>query len=277
MAVKTKDGPKSPDERYEEQRAKEGAARAEREAITDFHEEERALSLGEDCDVSHTATGKMIRRHGSARNHDHHRHLQEAFRLGGLFQAVDRFTHDLISFATATILSGSPAPSLPSDGGISGKYNKKVKTLGGLMPQYEDAEYIYDAMFVSKPAYDKLIRESETIAAKVAELEAIDDLAKRDVAAKKIAQLAEEFEMRIHPITGQYVHNFERVMREEKSCNHGQAHAADLGICVFILKASAADLRGIKAKIGDPYNQDPAEAIASGDHLKGAAPAPAPV
>lgn len=275
MSTNTIKGPMTrEEERIEEQKAKENASRKERDAVAEFQEEEMALERSGSCEVTTTATGKMIRRHNTHRAnhaHPHKNFLQQAF-YEGLFGRVDRFTRDLITLAASALMPSGEKDEKT----ISGQYNKKVNPRTALQPQYEDRDYIYDAMYVSQPAYDKLIQESEIIAAKVEEMESLQDLRARGEMGKTVEKLAEQFEMRIHPLTGIYVHDFNRVLREEKAFNGAHAHTADQRICIYLLKAELGDLRGIKAKIGDPYNQDPVEAIATGDHLKGSAPAPRP-
>ena len=264
-------GPTTPEERIEEQERKDKAARKEREAVADFQEEEKALENADGCEVTQTATGKMITRHNTHKpTRSRRRRLKNAFTDGGLFGSIDEFSRQLIGLAT-TVIVGSAV----TGGKISGQYNTQVDPRTLVQPKYENEEYIYDTVMVSKNAHEKLMKESEILNAKVAELQGIKDHKIRAEMAKRVEQLAEEYEMRAHPLTGLYVHDINRVMREEKSCNIHN-HAAEFRVCIYALKAEHGDVRGIKAKIADQYDQTPEEVQVSGDHLKGAAPAPAP-
>jgi hypothetical protein len=151
-----------------------------------------------------------------------------------------------------------------------------------LQPVHEDENFLYDTMNVSRPVFEKLMKESEIIAKKLEEAEAVHDNGQRAIMLKSIEKLAEEFEMRIHPLTKVYVHDYNRVLREEQACetanklSHQLTETLQLRVCYFRAKAELSDLRGIKSKVADQFDNTPEEVQASGDHLKGHAPALTP-
>ncbi len=267
-------GPKSGQDLFDEQMLKEKRARSEREAGADLQEEIRTIERDDGEEITHTATGKMIVRNTPSSKSSVRRTLYDAWLAGGMFTAAEKLMGDLIGFATSTLVAGAATSSAAADN-ISAAFGSRVKPHRALQPQHDDGEYIYDAMNVSQPVYEKLMKEADIIAAKLEELEAIDDPAKRDEMEKALEKLAEEFEMRLHPVTKVYVHDFNRVLREEQEYR-GPTLNREFRVCVYLHKSQLDDLRGIKAKIGDPYNEDPQEAIAAGDHLKGHAPAYTP-
>lgn len=274
MPTSLKDRPQTPESLFDEQLAKEKKRAKDRLEGRDFHEEIRALERDDDSD--HTATGRIITRHGRKRGaHARHESLRQAFAFGGIFEVTKCLMDDLLDLAhTATHVL---APHGPSDGGgISSKFGNQVKPHRSLQPHHEDNDYVYDAIYVSQGVFEKLMKESDAIAAKVEEMQAVSDPHTRSMLAKTIEKLAEDFEMRLHPVTQVYVHDLNRVMREEHQCTQDKALHREFRVCVFVHKSQHDELKGIKAKIGDPYNEDPREAIATGDHLKGANPAPSP-
>lgn len=169
----------------------------------------------------------------------------------------------------------SAAESIPtitqSFGSIAKKENPDVPT--GHM--HEDDERIYDTEKVSARTYRVLTGETAVIAARLRALEGVRNPDDREAEARRIVLLAEEFQMRRHPVTGRYIHDIARVEEEERKHNpHGKTVMADI-VCVFRTKAVIGDPRGMKRHVGDVYNQDPEERIATGDHLKGPnAPSP---
>lgn len=265
-------GPTTPEERIEEQGKKEAASRKEREAFNDFQEEEKALEMADaGCEVSQTATGKVIRHHNTHKSmRPRRRRLKSIFMEDGLLGTIDAFSRELISLATTAFVGGAA-----TSGKISKKYNTHVDPANPQNRVYEDQEYIYDTVLVSKSAHDKLVKEAETINAKMVEMVSTKDAKRRLELATDIEELSEKYEMRLHPITKEFVHDVNRVFREEQSCNLHN-HLQEFRVCIYALKAEHGDLRGIKAKIADQYDQTPEEVQVSGDHLKGHAPAPAP-
>ncbi|PZO87000.1 MAG: hypothetical protein DI626_05025 [Micavibrio aeruginosavorus] len=161
---------------------------------------------------------------------------------------------------------------------MSQSFGRTAKKQDANLPKdhmYEDDERIYDTEKVSAQTYRILTGEAAVITARLRALEGIDDPENRETESRKIVILAEEFQMRRHPVAGRYIHDIARVEDEEKKHNpDGRVIMADI-VCVFRTKAVIGDPRGMKRHVGDVYNQDPEERIATGDHLKGpAAPAP---
>jgi hypothetical protein len=271
MPKNTIKGPTSPEERIEEQGRKEAASRKEREAFNDFQEEEKALESAEaGCEVSQTATGKMITRHNTHKpSRSRRRRLKSAFSEGGLFDTIDAFGRQLIGLATTAVVGGVATANK-----ISGQYNTQVDPMTSQFRVYEDQEYIYDTVLVSKEAHEKLTKESETINKILVEMATTKDPERRLELATAIEELSETYEMKLHPINRAFVHDINRVFREEQCCNQHN-HAQEFRVLIYALKAEHGDLRGIKSKIADQFDNTPEEAQVSGDHLKGHAPAPA--
>lgn len=265
MPIFKKNGPKTPDEMFEQQLGKEKVSAKEREAFNDFWEEERAIENADGCgEVTQTATGKVVSRHSHAKGR-RYKNLKGLWQ-GNISQTADSIIKDLATLATLGLFSSTQNTS-----GIKSAFGDKVSSAAAIAP-YEDKDYIYDTAKVSAPVYKKLQEETKTIASRLAEIEATKDTAARQKLLESLQKLAEDYEMRIHPVTGAYVHDYSRVLREEKLLNADMRCGHDHSVCVFLLKAELGDLRGIKSKVGDQYNQDPREAIAAGDHLKGQAP-----
>lgn len=258
-----------------------GASQKERDAREEYIDELNTLAATSADEVpQQTQKGRMIRRH--ARNtHGYQTHLFEPLRTefskGGFSGFLDKLVHNSLQMVADITGSSAHRPLSVADG-ISGHFKSKgSRRYDALQPKHEDEDFIYDAMFVSSPVHKKLMQEAEIIATKLAQMEAAKgNTSLQKTLGEAIEKLAEEYEMRIHPLTGVYIHDFQRVMREEKQLNGKQSLKCEFKVCVFLAKAELADLRGVKAKIGDPYNDDPQEAIAAGDHLKGHAPAVAP-
>ena len=188
----------------------------------------------------------------------------------GLLGTIDALGRQLIGLATTALVGGAA-----SAGKISSQYNTQVDPSTAQNRAYEDQNYIYDTVLVSKAAHEKLTKESDIINAKLVEMAETKDPERRLALASDIEELSEKYEMKLHPITRAFVHDINRVYREEQSCNLHN-HSQEFRVCIFALKAEHGDLRGIKAKIADQYDQTPEEVQVSGDHLKGHAPAPAP-
>lgn len=221
--------------------------------------------------------GKMTRQRRGNQNDDDNDGGDDLGHDGiGLIGTADKFANALITLATGGLLSGGSAEP---QSGMSAQFGQKVSQRNILQPAHEDEEFIYDTMQVSRPVFEKLFKESEMVAKKLEELEAIKDPVLREVKLKEIERLANDFEMRLHPLTEVYVHDYNRVLREEKSCGaqHNHKHdAQELHICFFRAKAAHDDLKGVKSKVADQYDNTPEEVQVSGDQFKGAAPAPTP-
>lgn len=270
--------PETPQDLFEKQIRKETRDAADRLAGRDYHEEIRALERDDD-NVHNTATGRMIMRHGRIRGNNGHGHLENlrhAFAMGGLLDATKSLMDGIIDLARTATYALAPHSPETANHGISSTFGNRVKPNRNLQPHHEDDDYIYDAMFVSQDVFDKLMKESDEIATRVEELKALKDPEIRREMSKIIERMAEDFEMRLHPVTQIYVHDFNRVLREESACTTNATLRREFPVCVYLHKSQHDDIKGIKAKIGDPYNEDPREAIAAGDHLKGANPAPPP-
>jgi len=250
----------TPEQFFDKQHKKQEKARARKEELDEFNEEERAIEEGREVSIN----GKPIRRHGSKFQKETPREktlreiFEEDFAGGGLtFAGAAKFVQHVFEH-TSVALSGT----------FGHKASEKTA-----QNKYEDDHYIYDTAQVSEPVYHKLIQESEIITAKVRQLEGIKDPSLRDAFEREIETMATEYEMRLHPMTQKYVHDYERVMREEaRHAEHCQLSGLKLGaknhlVCIFQLKHEIGDVRGIKSQVADAYDETPSETKISGQHL----------
>lgn len=279
MFDEKKPGVKSDDLRFEELMLREKKSRKFSQDVADFNDETRAIDLAEangDEDVTSTLNGKMIT--GRVARRSHHHDLRAIFSAGGFIGATKSIASGLLDLAMTGLLYGGSRQS-PSESMSSHFVDTASQRSSALQPAHEDEDFIYDVMNVSRPVYDKLMKESELIAKKLEEAEILPAGPARDEKFKAVEKLAEEFDMRLHPLTKVYVHDYNRVLREEKLCGADlQVKQQDmhLHVCIFRAKAELSDLRGIKSKVADQYDQTPEEVQVSGDHLKGTAPALVP-
>jgi len=281
MPTNKKSGSTREDLQYEELILREAKSAKERREVEDFNDEIRAIDIAEANgeEASQTLNGKMITgRSGSSKHH--HRHLSHIFSSGGFIDATKSIASGLIDLAVTGLMMGSKNPSSRP---ISAQFvDTASQRAMALQPAHEDENFLYDTMNVSRPVFEKLMKESEIIAKKLEEAEAIKDSGQRVVMLQSVEKLAEEFEMRIHPLTKVYVHDYNRVLREEQACeaanklNHQHTESLQLRVCYYRAKAELSDLRGIKSKVADQFDNTPEEVQVSGDHLKGHAPALTP-
>lgn len=135
-------------------------------------------------------------------------------------------------------------------------------------------KYEFDLINVSPETQKTIDREAGIMRTRLLALAGIKDYSARRVEEEKIEILAREFDMIVHPNTGEYVHNFLRVLEMEMINNPGADKARCTGmVCVFRPRQpqGVGDM-GIRSKVGDVLDNNPAEVIASGDHLKGEPP-----
>ena len=263
MPTNVINGPKSEQDRFDEQTVKAAIARHEREEGDQNQQEIRAGNLGLDI----TTNGKTIRR---SSNHDNTKHTSNSMLqgiFGSGFAATSSFINEIVSAAAGVFIT-------PEKTTISSSYNARVNPRGLVLPQYDDGEYLYDAIKVSAKAYEKLMAESEEVAQKVALYNAAvgqrDEVLQQNL-LKDIEKLSKKYEMRPHPLSGIYVHELTRVLEVEKACG-GDLKIATNVVCIYVLKSNGDDLRGIKLMQGDVYNQDPCEAIRTGQKCEPTAP-----
>ncbi|HEU4838253.1 MAG TPA: hypothetical protein VFS88_02460 [Micavibrio sp.] len=135
-------------------------------------------------------------------------------------------------------------------------------------------KYEFDLVPVSPETQKTIDREAGIMRTRLMALETIEDYSARRVEQDKIEILAREFDMIVHPTTGEYVHSFSRVVEMERTNNPGADACRCTGaVCVFRMRQpQGVGDRGVRSKVGDVLDNDPAEVIASGDHLKGAPP-----
>lgn len=135
-------------------------------------------------------------------------------------------------------------------------------------------KYEFDMVPVSPETQKTIDREAGIMRTRLQALATIEDFSARRAEQDKIEILAREFDMIVHPKTGEHVHSFMRVLEMEMTNNPGaDASRCTVSVCVFRLRQpQGVDDMGIRSKVGDVLDSDPAEVIASGDHLKGARP-----
>lgn len=242
--------------------------------VVDLVETNRAYEIAErdglDEEEIRRADGKILRGHGRKKSADDPRQLTHIFDLDTLKNGIllpEMLVQKAIK-ATTSILTKTFGPK--ADIVVPAKCK-------------DDEGYEFDTMQLqlSDPVFDKLIEESNEITAMVEKLDTIKDPAQREAYELRIKDRAADFEMRLHPITMRYAHNYDRAMEAEKlyakqcELKHIKPEEYKLGvknhmICAFRLTSEIGDLRGVKVRPGDQYNNDPREAIASGPN----APAP---
>jgi hypothetical protein len=166
-------------------------------------------------------------------------------------------------------LAGEIIRALP--GGLQEAFGPKAKpqSVASYDSRHEDETHIYETVDVSLKTQQSLEKESAILEAKIKKLESLRDIHARAKLREEIGILAEEYEMRQHPLTHRYVHAVERVLREEKINNRYRNAPCDHLVCVFRVKASATDSMGVKVAVADAFDQNPEEINRSGAHLKG--------
>ncbi len=237
-----------------------------REDIDLFNEEMRVV-LGQDASSDgdqplHTHNGKVIKRQGRKHTKDDGLLLKNASMTDAFLEGLN-YLPQAVQVTREIFKAGASM--------LTKTFGPKADIV--LPERHEDNECIYDMMQVSEPVYHKLIQEAQIIAAKVKELEAIHDPALRDALERQIEDMAADYEMRVHPITMKYVHDVERVLREEKlHTERSENHNFSLGvkshlICIFQLKQGVDGTKKVKRDVGDQFDNKPEEVIASGEHL----------
>lgn len=147
---------------------------------------------------------------------------------------------------------------------------KAAATVPGDPRIHQTELHEFDLARVSRQTQALLDREAEIIATRVAALEGIDNHAVRQAEMEKIASLAAEYDMMLHPRIGRYVHSEYRVAEVEMKFNPtGSAEKCTHTVCVFRMRPhEGVDSKGIRVVVGDVLAQDnPAEVVASGAHL----------
>ncbi len=245
MSKKKKSGPETPEDLYELQLAKETDAAEQRNAFEEIQEEERAIELG----LTQTLSGKKIKRHGSAQ--------VGTDSLGTIFGGVDRSQKGTVIEDVAVLLMAGAALNAP----LTGQFGTKAVQKAELKDIIDKDGYRYDTAEVSEEVYRKLREESEEITQKMEELQGVTDPKVRAALQKAIAEQAEQFHMRLHPVTHQYVHDLARVEEEERTLNPQQLQAAAHIVAVYYLNEAINDSRKIRTKLADQYDQNPTETV----------------
>ncbi|PZQ44994.1 MAG: hypothetical protein DI551_08810 [Micavibrio aeruginosavorus] len=255
MPVKDLNGPKTPEEIYEELRLKADMRIQNEDERNELYEEIAADNKGHEDERGGRRRRYRKRMHHCETDHDKNK-------LADIFGGFD---------GTKSLLTGIVALSNYLQENT--EKNEKTKALAGTfskraddksLPRCEDTLYVYDSMDVSEPAYNALMQESEIITKKLEELVATRDPARYAVLEKDLLRLADEYEMRLHPLTGLYVHDWHRVEREEAKYNPHNHLQQRHNVYIYVLKAELNDVRGIKRHVGDQFDQKPEEVIASG-------------
>lgn len=239
-----------------------------------FQEEERAIALG----LPVAGSGRRIHRHGSMQHDakiekEREKDTQAIVLLTGS-SFVDTIKHvgDLIGELTNN-LRHAFAPTAKQTGNVCTSADKEfIFDNTPLAVTFATQAQIEKEAAILESEYDKL----EAMSANIETLEP----GVRARQALKLLNLSDEFDMRRHPENNVWVPSYTRVQELERTHNpHGTMECKGL-VCVFRHRSAIAhDSMGIKSKVGDVLDQNPEEAVRSGQHLSaevksGQAPAP---
>ena len=245
----------------EEYLAREKLAEKDRAEKADFNDEERMLE--NDPSATQTSKGKRIMRQGNKRRD------KEDF---GYFRTMTDMMGGKDSPGILRTLAAAMVSTLGAD------FSKRA-ALPHELHKYEDERYIYDTTKVSAQTHRILTKEFGIVQAKIVEIEIarVKNPAREPELVLELKGLVSEFQMMQHPKTHRYIHSIERVEAEEAKWNPQLDPTLQIGLAlIYRAKACTADARGIKSRVGDVYDQNPQEAIASGGHLDSAAKGPNP-
>lgn len=243
----------SPRALYEAERAEEKRIREREEDIEDNNQYHAALKAPEDAtfvkDRRITNRGRMQHLNGNPENK---MSLTDFMFATGAIGASIKEVYETFKDLTHSFGIAKAAAAAPGD------------------PRIHQTElHEFDLARVSPQTQALLDREADIIATRVAALEGIDNHAVRRAEQEKIAALAAEYDMLLHPRIGRYVHSEYRVADVEMKFNPGaEAQRCTHTVCVYRLRPQGVDSLGIRSKVGDVLAQDnPAEVITSGQHL----------
>lgn len=248
----------TPQQRAERENAlrEKSAAAAEIEERAQFNEE---WIMDERNPDQTTVRGKKVGQKKYRPGH-HEKNKEEKiqdFLAASMLSNAAKTAREIILFASQmarNFYTAAPAPGYDDAAAI----------------RYEDESHIYDMMMVSRATAVALDAEAQEINERMRRLKAIQCDEQRRIEADKILRLAEDYQMRRHPVTGRFVHDIARVEAEEALHNPAGAECHGGMVCVFRLKAEiGSGSRNMKVNLADQYDQDPSELVASGDHLKG--------
>ncbi|MFA5591711.1 MAG: hypothetical protein WC989_00155 [Micavibrio sp.] len=230
---------------FEERQA---AALKEREDHKHFQDEVRAVNLG----LPTTLTGRRIERQvrgGATPAELKKREEQRAI--------IHLFTRNA---ALGDIIVGMEKLFYEAGSSLRKSFKEPAKDA----PLADDNNrYIFDdtPMRVTFATQAAIEQDAATITAEVKKLDAMLSGEKASVPgdrarqAMRVLNLAEEFDMRRHPETKQFIPSLARVEELEQIHNpHGRLPCDGL-VCVFRIKSEAASDRAIKRTIADPTNQ----------------------
>lgn len=245
----------TPQQRAERENAlrEKEAADAEKEDRAQFHAE----MIMENVPGQTIVRGKKagLRRNNGTNHQQKEDKADDLLLTGAIIANTARTAREVIAFASEMAKSFGIAAPRRDDLAAA---------------RYEDDEYIYDMMMVSRATAVALDIEAQEINERMRRLKAIQCDEQRRIEADKILRLAEDYQMRKHPVTGRFVHDIARVEAEEALHNPHGAQCNGGMVCIFQLKAEiGGDTKGMKVKLADQFDHDPSETTASGDHLKG--------
>lgn len=235
------------------------ALRAEKDRIIFDEDKDEMMALASDPLATHTANGRIIRRHGSVRAESSKK---------GIFCALfgdageNGIIIDGIQSAFKSFMKAVTAPATPILVGASSEAGIQPHNDLSSLTNYNDDNCIIEMERVSLETASKLEEENDEIEAKVRELAGIKDPVMRQELAEKIIELASEYQMKEHPqFPGHYIHTADRVEQEENLINARGLHTVTAEICVYRVKCEIGDdtVKGINRKIGDVLNNNPEE------------------
>ena len=247
-----------------EREMREKDASLEREKISDFNEEQRTLE--DDPDATMTGSGKVIKRRSrSSKTKNSLEEIKEIARMfggEGLFDigGTKGLLHSMIEVTSKLGNDFSTQAASP--------LNKH---------KYKDKDYTYDTERVSEGTFNRLEQENAIVTAALEKIAGTADEKQKKVLLSKLQILVEEFQMIPHPVTGRYIHCIDHVHDMEKKFNPQMKQDLQIGLAlVYRVNEVTADVRGVKSRVGDVYDQNPQEAIASGGHLNAGSKGPNP-
>lgn len=234
-------------------------ARKTREMVERFQLEERALEIaardGDDSSTISTGTGQVVMGNRSGR-FNKFRHLQEFRKISSVNAVID----GMISMGASIAALQAAAHAFISPAGAFAAASTKKHITPDF---YEDDTHIYETEKVSRETYTILTGEVKRMRKLEHDLDEVEDQEMLAIIQAEIGDLADTLEMRLHPVSGKYVHSLERVEAEEVRLNSKGDMECNDTVCVFRPKFSTHDSRKRSVVLGDQYDQQTIEVIAT--------------
>jgi len=241
-------------------------ARKEREATDLFNQGEGALrdAARDGIDIISTASGQLIQSN-RAKNNKFKSTFNE-FRKMGMNAILDT----MLAAGASLAAIQEAAQILVSP---SGAFSTAASRPASVTPDfYEDETHVYETQFVSRNAHRLLATEVARVRRVERQIRECTDPAELSAKKAQLAELVEEYQMRLHPLTGKYVHSAERATEEELRFNPDNVLAQKDCVFIYREKPGAHDSRKRSVVLGDQYDQQTIEVIATdSSHAQGEA------